>query len=553
MTSDELTLADYLAVLRRRWLIVAAVMAVVVGLAAWYSFRSPEQYRASAEVVVETTSSATVTADLPTNAPWDEFRVIETEVSVINGGLVADAVDERIKPSDASYSYSASGDDSSNVITVTGIAGDPDDAALVANTAVEAYIDVRAAQTVADFEEKAEVLEEAIQSLEERIADLDADDTARAALESQRDLYLQARERLAVGADLLGGTRPRIITQASAPGAPFSPQPVRNIVLGTIVGLLLGVGAALLRETLDTKVRNRDDLAAATNLPVVAEIPYHPKWKDTPSLLSAADTKDRPLIESYRTLATALRFIISVDGAKVIQVTSAAPGEGKTTTIANLAMAMAEAGERVVLVDADLRKPRIDSIFGRPPAQGLTNVLAGAANVVDVLHRPDPELPLVVLGAGSPAPNPAELLASRACKELMAELAQAADVVLVDSPPVLAVADPRMLADKVDMYLLVARADVARKKQLAGVLELLHQVNGTVCGTVLTGIEAANSGYGYYGAYGDEPPKPVRSKPPEPPRSEGAGDDARERTNVEALFPAGSGAPTVPLAKKRQA
>jgi capsular exopolysaccharide synthesis family protein len=515
--NDVASLADYARVLRRRWVPLVTAVAITVGLAALLSARSPERYRASSQLVLETTSSAAVTADLPTNVPWDEDRLVDTEVATINGGVVSAAVAERISSTGAGYSYSAAGRRSSNIITVTGVAGDPESAALVANTVVAAYIDVRAAQTISDFEEKAAVLEEAIGSLEQRLEDLGSTDEGRAALESQRDLYLQARERLAVGADLLGGTRPRVITQAAAPAAPYTPQPIRNVALAAVVGLVIGIGAAFARESLDTKVRDRDDLVAAINRPVLAEIPTNPQWKVKPTLLSFSDRKDHALVESYRTLATALRFITSVDGTRIVQVTSAVPGEGKTTTVSNLALAMAAAGQRVVLVDADLRRPRIDPLFGRTGALGLSDVLAGTAKLLDVLHWPDPDLPLVVLGAGTPAPNPAELLATKACSELLDELGRAADIVLLDSPPVLAVADARMVADKVDAFVVVARADVARKKQLQGVVELLGQVNGNVAGTVLTGISPSNSSYGYYGAYGDTPATPVIPAPSRPP------------------------------------
>jgi non-specific protein-tyrosine kinase len=204
--------------------------------------------------------------------------------------------------------------------------------------------------------------------------------------------------------------------------------------------------------------------------------------------------------EAYRSLRTAIGFIGLDKPLRVIQVTSPSAAEGKTTTIANLAVALANVGKKVVVVDCDLRRPRIHTFFGIPNEVGFTSVLLGEvplANAAQAVGRRH----LMLLASGQLPPNPSELLSSTRTAQVLATLQAEADVVLVDSPPVLPVTDSAVLSAHVDATLLVIRAGVTTRRQLTRAVEVLEQVAAPLVGTVLNGV-TADEGYGYTYNYG---------------------------------------------------
>jgi protein-tyrosine kinase len=208
---------------------------------------------------------------------------------------------------------------------------------------------------------------------------------------------------------------------------------------------------------------------------------------------------EAPEAEAYRTLRTGVLFDAASNNTKMILVTSAEAGEGKTTTTANLGVSLAQAGKRVALVSADLRRPRLQEFFGKHQGPGLTNVLAGELTLSEALARPAQTHNLTLLTSGPVPGNPAELLSSQSMRSLMLELRTEADFILIDAPPLLVVADSLMLAQLVDGVILVADAERTHRSAVHQTRQLLARVNARMIGAVLNNFEASKTrGYQPY-------------------------------------------------------
>ncbi len=324
-------------------------------------------------------------------------------------------------------------------------------------------------------------------------------------LQTQRQGYTEQLGdlQIAINSARTGGGQ--VVSEAERPDSPVSPDPVRNAGVGLVLGLLLGVGLAFLRDYLDDSVRTKDDLDRISGgRDVLGLVPVVAGWKNRaePQLISVL-APNSPAAEAYRGLRTSLKFIGLDRPLKLIQVTSSAAAEGKTTTLANLGVAMARAGHRVVLVDFDLRRPRLHQFFDLDNSIGFTSAILGEHDIGRAV-QPVPDIPrLAVLASGPPPPNPSELLSAGLTRTLLDTLAGQADYVLIDCPPLLPVADSVILAGDVDATVLVATVDTTTKRSLARSLELLDQVDAPLVGLVLNGLESeAAYAYGYGGEGG---------------------------------------------------
>ncbi len=339
--------------------------------------------------------------------------------------------------------------------------------------------------------------------------------------ESNRQLYLDLLQRLKE-AGVSAGLRSsniRVVDVARTPTSPIAPNVRRSLVLGVLLGLGLGFGLAFLLEGLDNTVRNLEEIGTISTLPGLATIPLQlSKNGHSHRLLSAAAndqsgslslvTYSRPrseVSEAYRSLRTSI--LLSAFGAppKVILITSASPQEGKTTISANSALVLAQRGSRVLLVDADLRRPGIEKIFGIKPRGGLSTVISGVDKVEDVM-LPFTEVPnLWILPAGPIPPQPAELLSSIVMRDYIATWRNEFDHVIIDTPPCLSVTDAVVLSPLADRVILVARSGQTTKPALRRACDLLLQVNARVMGIVLNALNVRSAeGYYYYGGrYGD--------------------------------------------------
>ncbi len=336
-------------------------------------------------------------------------------------------------------------------------------------------------------------------------------------LDTNRQLYEGLLEKLKE-AGVSAGLRSnnfRIVDVARVPTAPVEPNIPRNLAFAFMLGLTSGVGLAFLLEGLDSTVRTTEQAQMISGLPPLGMIPLGSRTARegaNPKRLVIATSKEavelitqvRPqsqMAESYRALRTSL--LLSNLGAppKVIMVTSALPQEGKTTTSINCAVVLAQKGIRVLLIDADLRRPSIHKTLGMGPRSGLSNVLTGSATLQQAITR-SPTLPnLDVLPAGTPPPNPAELLASSNMRDVLQELRGQYDHIVVDTPPTLSVTDAVVLSPRADAIVLVIRSGQTTKQALRRSRDILMQVNAKVSGVLLNAVDLSSPDYYYYYEY----------------------------------------------------
>jgi polysaccharide biosynthesis transport protein len=398
--SAELELRDYLGVLRRRSMVIVATVAIVVGVAVLASFAQTERYRASTEVLVRQPTTAVSLEGAATAT--GTARSLANEVRQAEATAVLDAVRGAFGP-DPQLGVRADAD--ADVLRFTAESRDPTVAAQAADRYAEEFVQQRRAALVSDYLASSEVLQARVDELDaeaesvmseraaaEAAVPLDAPDRdlalARIAAEvdrrtagiaAQQQRYHELLNSLLLSAQLAQGSGAQVIRPAEVPSHPFEPMIARNAALALVVGLVLGVGAAFLLEYLDTSLRTDDDLATASGgLPVLATVPELSSWKanDAPHLATIEDPSSAQS-ESYRALRTAVQFLGLDRTIKTIALTSPGPGEGKSTTAANLAIICARAGQRVVLVDCDLRKPRVHEFFRLDNQRGFTTVLLG--------------------------------------------------------------------------------------------------------------------------------------------------------------------------------
>ncbi len=336
-------------------------------------------------------------------------------------------------------------------------------------------------------------------------------------VETNRTLYEGLLEKLKE-AGVTAGLRSnnfRVVDTARVPTAPSEPNVPRNLAFALALGLTTGVGLAFLLEGMDNTVRTPEQAQAISGLPSLGMIPLGSRTttelapRQRLSLAASKEavelvTQSRPksqMAESYRSLRTSLLLTSVGAPPRLILVTSALPEEGKTTTSINLAIVLAQKGARILLMDADLRRPSIHKTLGMGPRSGLSNVLTGSADLQQAIVR-SPMLPnLYLLPAGTPPPNPAELLASSGMRELLAQLTEHYDHIVIDTPPTLSVTDAVVLSTAVDRVVLVIRSGKTTKQALRRARDLLLQVNARVCGVLLNAVDLNSPDYYYYYEY----------------------------------------------------
>jgi capsular exopolysaccharide synthesis family protein len=284
---------------------------------------------------------------------------------------------------------------------------------------------------------------------------------------------------------------------------PVSPRKKLGVAIGLFLGLVVGVAFALGRMLMDRTFRNPDDLRDASGAPVIGTIPFESRPRGGSSLAITPMTRSS-LAESYRQLRTNLQFVDVEEQVQILVVTSSVPGEGKSTTSINLAITFAQTGKKVLLIEADLRRPKVSNYLGLEGAVGLTNVLAGQARLDDVL-QPWGSTGLTVLPCGSVPPNPSELLGSTPMDDLLNELRERFELVILDTPPVLPVTDAAVASAHADGAVVVTRYGKTRIADVERSLELLRAVDARVVGMVLNrvpskGVDAHRyESYQYHG------------------------------------------------------
>ena len=509
----ETELRDYLRVLRRRkgTIILTTVLVVAVALAT--AFLQTPVYEGTAEILLQARTTDTL-FDPSTGQRLDRARIVHTEIRILESQPVRDAVRRELR---AAPDVSASPAGDTDVIEVRAQSTDARRAAAVANAYARAYIDFRRTQAVDDVLAAAQQIQAKVNDLQKQVDALPAG-SQKDALVDQQALFKQRLDQLQVDAALKTGGA-QLVTQASTSASPVKPKPVRNGVLALILGLVIGTGLAFLVEYLDDSLKTKEDLRrVAPDVPVVGLIPAVASWKSTdePRVVSLAEPK-AAASEAYRTVRTSIQFLALDRPIRTLQVTSPSAQEGKTTTLSNLAVALARAGQRVVVVCCDLRRPRVHEFFGLDNTVGFTSVLLGKVPVRSALQPVPAQSRLSLLSSGPLPPNPSELLSSNRAVEVLTSLQAEADIVLVDSPPVLPVTDALVLSGRVDATLLVCVAGATTRKDAARAVELLQQIDAPLVGTVLNGVTGEGA-YGYdYGYRYESVDSKSRSKHPEEP------------------------------------
>lgn len=456
-----MTLLDYLKVLRRRWLSIAvcAVLGLLAGVG--ITLVSPKTYTATSTSFVASTATG---ADATGNSIYagSQFAAAQTQsyILLVSSPLVLDPV---IK--DLSLNMTA--DELRGEVS----ASSPQNSVILHVTATDRNAELAAKIATATAKELGNVIEKSVAP------------------------HINGQSLITV-----------TLTQpALTPSAPSSPRRTLNVALGFIVGLAAGVILAVARQRLDTSITSPDDLQAMTAMKPLGVIGSIKDLQKNP-LIDSDHTKR--YAEGFRRIRSSLQFVDVDHPPRAIVVTSAMPGEGKTVTSCNLAIAMAQAGARVCVVDADLRIPKVAEFFGVEGGVGLTNVLAGQHDLDDVLISWRRDL-LTILAAGTLPSDPSAVLGSDAMAETMRELRDRFDVLIIDVPPLLPVADASIVARLGDGALLVARHRRTTREHLRHALDALRAADARLLGTVLTCVPISRSvarayGYGYSVAHSAE-------------------------------------------------
>ena len=533
-----LELRDYLAVLRRRRvLIVLCVVMIVLGTLGYSLTRTP-LYRAEARVLIDRRESELVLGIMPGSDP----DAIRSEVLLMSSGEVRMAIEKTLGYLPEVTLRPASG--TSPGVVITAVDPDPDRAAEMANDFAKAYTAERRRITDADLQSAVNEIKGQMTALAVEVAETDQkiqdlmiqiDATPESDVERIRLLQAQITQlqvqndpsnvagrqaslqskldQLNTAITSTGGRGRLIVSTAYPPQDPFAPTPIRDGVLALLVGLVVGVVAAFVRDYFDDTLRTKEELDSLTGgIPVLGIIPAINEWRDRKTaLLESLSHPNSPASEAYRSLRTAIEFVAVDQKVDVIHVTSSTSGEGKSTTSANIAVTLARAGKRVILIDCDLRRPRLHQFFGLDNAVGFTSVVLGTTKIEEAL-QPVPGVPgLLILASGPPPPNPSELLSTKTVRSKLETLARSSDYVVIDSPPLLPVSDSVIISSLADITLLVVTAKTTVRRSVQRSVEMLQQVDAPLEGIVFNGVGSEGTygyGYGYgYSSYSAYAPK----------------------------------------------
>ncbi|WP_426574247.1 polysaccharide biosynthesis tyrosine autokinase [Aquihabitans sp. McL0605] len=532
--STEVSFTQYLEVLRRRWLWIVLTPAVLVGFTLFTDLRAQPVYSASSQILLQSKPSENILTGSVQDQ--DPARALQNELRVIRSRKVQLAVQEKFG-SPISVSAVAGGED--DVIIVSATSSDPDDAAKRVNTYVETYQTARLdtllddltstkkiiQQQIDDFQSQVDKINEPLAALDAQIATIattdprydslvadrerlkERTDAQRTDAQNQLADYQQRLQILQLSERLTTTGGVQVLNPASPPHTPISPTIARDVLQSLIIGLFLGVALAFARDQLDDSIRSKIDLERSTkDLPTLALIPDDAMSLDSSS--KGLVTVDAPMsagAEAYRGLRTAIQYAQLEAPMQIIQITSANSGEGKTTTISNLAVAFAQAGNRVIVVGCDLRRPRLHQTMKVEGSVGLTSVVLGYQTLDEAIQT-SPRHPNVdVLCSGPLPPNPSELLNHQRTGNILRLLAEQYAVVFIDCPPVLPVTDSLVLSRNVDATIFLARSNVTTRRASRRAIEMLRQVDSPLVGSVLTGVAGEDTYGSFYEYYGYTP------------------------------------------------
>lgn len=480
-------LRDYLRVLRRNWVLIIATMLVGLLSGGIASVLTKPTYTADTQLFVAIQSSGSV-QELQQGNTFSQARVQSYVKTVISPAVLQPAIDSlglSLTPAELAQRIVAGTDADTVLINISVSDGSPVQAAAMAQAVGNSLI-------------------RTVERLEQPKA---------------------------------GGSSPvslSIIKPAIAPSSATAPNTKLNLLLGLLAGLALGGLLAALRVILDTRIRGEADLRIITSAPLLGGISFDPDATKKPLLTQTAPQS--PRAESFRQLRTNLQFANISEKTGTVLVTSSLPGEGKSTTATNLAIALAQAGQSICLIDADLRRPMIHEYLGLDRNAGLTTALVGAADVNDLI-QPWGSDSLFVLTSGQIPPNPSELLGSQEMKDLLLRLEYAFDTIIIDAPPLLPVTDAAVLSQHVGGVVLVVGSQKLRQPDLQKSLSALQLVGSNLLGVVLNRLPTRGPDAYSYSYYSHDETAEVMQPSPAPGAWEPDGRRRRTVPNVGVMDP----------------
>jgi capsular polysaccharide biosynthesis protein/Mrp family chromosome partitioning ATPase len=535
--SSALNLRHYVqAIWRRKWLILQFVI-VIPALVLVVSLRQTKVYDATARVMVESPSSSVslIAGQNLSDRPPDD-RTVATLAGFAATPEIAQTVIDQLALTTSWHQLlkhvSATPDTNANVIMITASDHSAQQAATIANAFAQAFVTWR--QTSQQSAPTA-----ALEAVNLALTQVKPGSSAYQSLVAQRS-QLSVLIPLTTGGVGLG-------EKAEAPTSPASPKPLRTTFLAIVAALIIGIGIAFLREALDVKIHTLEQLHEFTQLPIIGTIAALPKGYQQGDKLVTLDDPRSPAAESFRFLRTNVGFMNFNHDVKSILATSPLPGQGKSTTIANLAVVMLRGGLRVAVVEGDLRRPALHRFFHVDNARGLTSVIAGQATMAEASHLltfrdggapvgpserndarfetvdnadaarddalniiervvPDAHggtapksdgLQLQLLTSGPLPPNPGELVTSQQLADVIDALKQNNDYVLIDAPPLFAVGDATALAGRVDGVLVIVNLESTTRDMIRQIEEFFARIPARKMGLVVTGIAADTRSRGY--------------------------------------------------------
>jgi non-specific protein-tyrosine kinase len=508
---------------RRKWIILLVII-VATASAYFFSSRQTKQYSASGTMLYKLEINISNPLTTGSVNPYGVDREMATIGDLMAGPVIQGQASTTLQKAgfDPSADYtvtaaqqegsSAGGGSSSvasNVVVVTGDSPDPLLAAGAANAYMKAFIDWDRQQTRDQIKLALPVIETALAKYQTKESKLTSDYV----MLRQRLQDLQILEKTSTG-------NYRVLRPATVPEAPYAPNPLRSAILGFGVGLFAGIGLAFLLEQFDTRLRRPEDVVAILQQPVLGRIPRISKSLLGESAVVALTHPEGSAAEAFRLLRTNLEFMRVVDDFKSLMVTSSVQGEGKSVCVANFAVTLAASGKKVVVVDADLRRPRQHEYFGLDNQHGVSTVATGQTTLEDALQRVylvDPATGagdvgfqawargsgalsrIYVLTSGPFPPNPGEIVSSKRFGAMIEALGAEADVVIIDSPAMLAVGDTPALAAMVDCLLFLVDLRIAKRPMIQASAEQLRRLPCRILGLALR-VDDSRSGH-YYSSY----------------------------------------------------
>lgn len=458
-------LRDYLLILRRNWILVAAGILVGLLIGGGASLLIRPTYTAQTQLFVAIQGSGTI-QELQQGNTFSQARIQSYVTTVSSPAVLQPAIDKLglgVTPMSIQDRVKATADPNTVLINISVSDESPVQAAALAQAVATSLI-----STVDQLERPTPTANSVV--------------------------------------------RLSVIKPATAPPAPSSPNTRLNLAIGAFMGLMLGVGAAVIRNTMDRKVRGEADLRRITDSAILGGIAFDVDAQKKPLLTQVHGQS--PRAESFRQLRTNLQFANVSNRANSFVVTSSLPGEGKSTTATNLAIALAEAGQRVCLVDADLRRPMVSEYLGLDRNAGLTTALVGEFDVEDLI-QPWGQNDLYVLTSGQIPPNPSEMLGSPEMKSLVGRLEAMFDCLVIDAPPLLPVTDAAVLSQHVGGVVLVVSAMRTKGQDVERALTALELVGASLLGVVLNRLPTKGPDayeYSYYSS-GEQQMRPKGTFP----------------------------------------